>query len=154
MLWELGTVLSVCNAHLAMQLVTYARLIMYERSNVACQTDTCHQCLDASQVADKVVCRLQSPNKLCSDHANAPACLLQDYLLAPMPYLVGVPAASLFTALHSTPLDEVMLVDLDSGTCTPGSSLPPAEPSSLPYAEELASALQVHFVQLKMAMGV
>ena len=68
---------------------------------------------------------------------------LQDYLLAPMPFLVGVPAASQFTALRSIPLEEVMLVDLDAGTCTPGSELPPASPSSLPYAEELASALQV-----------
>ena len=68
---------------------------------------------------------------------------MQDYLLAPMPFLVGVPAAASFPGLRSTPLDEVMVVDLDNGTCTPGSSLPPASPSSLPYAEELASALQV-----------
>ena len=69
---------------------------------------------------------------------------MQDYLLAPMPFLVGVPAASQFLAqLHGIPLDEIMLVDLDAGTCTPGSSLPPAFPCSLPYADELASALQV-----------
>lgn len=69
-----------------------------------------------------------------------------------MPYLVGVPAANSFAALQHTPLDEVMLVDLDQGTCTPGSSLPPATPSSLPYAEELAAHLQVveggaHYIQ-------
>ena len=68
---------------------------------------------------------------------------MQDYLLAPMPFLVGVPAASQFTALQSIPLDEVLLVDLDAGTCTLGSSLQPEAPCSLPYAEELASALQV-----------
>ena len=67
----------------------------------------------------------------------------QDYLLAPMPFLVGVPAAKQFTALRSIPLEEVMLVDLDAGTCTPGCDLPPATPSSLPYAEELSDALQV-----------
>ena len=67
----------------------------------------------------------------------------QDYLLAPMPFLVGVPAAQQFTALRSIPLEEVLLVDLDAGTCTPGADLPPAQPSSLPYAEELAAAFQV-----------
>ena len=67
----------------------------------------------------------------------------QDYLLAPMPFLVGVPAAQQFTALRSIPLEEVMLVDLDAGTCTPGADLPAATPSSLPYAEELCAALQV-----------
>ena len=70
--------------------------------------------------------------------------LWQDYLLAPMPYIVGLPAAAGCSVLRSTPLDEVMLVDLDNGTCTPGSQLPPANPSSLPYAEELATALQAN----------
>lgn len=81
-------------------------------------------------------------------NAHLPACksercCVQDYLLAPMPFLVGVPAAGSFAGLRSTPLDEITVVNLDAGTCTPGPGLPPAEPSSLPWAEELAGALQV-----------
>ncbi|KAK9791805.1 hypothetical protein WJX73_001133 [Symbiochloris irregularis] len=74
---------------------------------------------------------------------------LQDYLLAPMPFLVGVPAAGSFAGLQSTPLEEITVVNLDAGTCTPGPGLPPAEPSSLPWAEELASALQAHTALLR-----
>ena len=43
--------------------------------------------------------------------------LLQDYLAAPMPFLVGLHAPSLFApALRSSALEEVVMVDLDRGT--------------------------------------
>lgn len=79
----------------------------------------------------------------CQVNSVLPCVWVQDYLLAPMPFLVGVPAAGSFAGLRSTPLDEITVVNLDTGTCTPGPGLPPAEPSSLPWAEELAGALQV-----------
>lgn len=42
---------------------------------------------------------------------------LQDYLAAPMPFLVGLHAPNLFaSALRSSSLEEVVVVDLDRGT--------------------------------------
>lgn len=42
---------------------------------------------------------------------------LRDYLQAPMPFLVGLPAELMdFKGLQ---MDEVTLIDLDLGTCSP-----------------------------------
>jgi hypothetical protein len=40
---------------------------------------------------------------------------LSDYLTAPMPFLIGLPA-QLLPALKHLPMDEVTLIDLDLGT--------------------------------------
>lgn len=43
--------------------------------------------------------------------------LVQDYLTAPMPYLIGIPAPHLLQGLEHMDLEEVVFVDLDAGTC-------------------------------------
>ena len=70
--------------------------------------------------------------------------LLQDYLNAPMPYLIGIPAPQLLPGLQHMGLEEVVFVDLDAGTCTLGSQAgPPMDYALLPWAHHLQSAFQV-----------
>ena len=46
---------------------------------------------------------------------------VQDYLAAPMPFVVGLHSPNLFTAaLRSSSLEEVVVVDLDRGTVRVG----------------------------------
>ena len=48
-------------------------------------------------------------------------CAVQDYLAAPMPFLVGLHSPNLFAAaLRSSSLEEVVVVDLDRGTVRVG----------------------------------
>lgn len=50
-------------------------------------------------------------------HDAAVCRAVQDYLAAPMPFLVGLHAPNLFAAaLRSSSLEEVVVVDLDRGT--------------------------------------
>ncbi|GAB4816726.1 hypothetical protein N2152v2_003772 [Parachlorella kessleri] len=66
---------------------------------------------------------------------------LKDYLAAPMPYLVGLNSECL-PMLRTMPLEEVLLVDLDLGECTPPPDNPNDDAFSLPYASKLLSALE------------
>lgn len=51
---------------------------------------------------------------------------VQDYLAAPMPFLVGLHSPNLFAAaLRSSSLEEVVVVDLDRGTVRVSLAMPP-----------------------------
>lgn len=66
----------------------------------------------------------------------------QDYLTAPMPFLIGL-QASLLPSLKQLPMDEVSLIDLDLGTCQPPPGSPTDDARLLPWADRLQAALQV-----------
>ena len=66
----------------------------------------------------------------------------QDYLTAPMPFLIGL-QASLLPSLKRLPMDEVTLVDLDLGTCEPSPGSPRDDARLLPWSDRLQAALQV-----------
>ena len=66
----------------------------------------------------------------------------QDYLTAPMPFLIGL-QASLLPSLKQLPMDEVSLIDLDLGTCQPPPGSPTDDARHLPWADRLQAALQV-----------
>lgn len=63
-----------------------------------------------------------------------------DYLTAPMPYLVGLPAQML-PMLKGIPMDEVTLVDLDLGKCDPAPGCERDDARMLPWRDELEAAL-------------
>lgn len=68
--------------------------------------------------------------------------LLQDYLAAPMPFLVGLHAPNLFaSALRSSALEEVVLVDLDRGTVRVCSRAPIVRPLTMECKAVLCSAV-------------
>ncbi len=71
-----------------------------------------------------------------------------DYLTAPMPFLVGLPA-QLLPSLKHIPMDEVTIIDLDLGKCepTPGSSRDDA--ASLPWRPALEAALHAAYGLLR-----
>ena len=70
--------------------------------------------------------------------------LVQDYLTAPMPYLIGIPAPQLLQGLEHMGLEEVVFVDLDAGTCKLGSQDgPDMDHALLPWAHHLRAAFQV-----------
>jgi len=70
--------------------------------------------------------------------------MVQDYLNAPMPFLIGIPAPQLLHGLKYMGLEEVVFVDLDAGTCTLGSQDgPPMDYALLPWAHHLRAAFQV-----------
>lgn len=66
----------------------------------------------------------------------------QDYLTAPMPFLIGL-QASLLPSLKRLPMDEVTLVDLDMGTCEPSPGSLRDDARLLPWSDRLQAALQV-----------
>ena len=66
----------------------------------------------------------------------------QDYLTAPMPFLIGL-QASLLPSLKQLPMDEVSLIDLDLGSCQPPPGSPTDDARLLPWADRLQAALQV-----------
>lgn len=69
---------------------------------------------------------------------------LQDYLTAPMPYLIGIPSPQLLRGLEHMGLEEVVFVDLDAGTCRLGSQDGPDMDSALlPWSHHLQAAFQV-----------
>ena len=68
---------------------------------------------------------------------------LQDYLAAPMPFLMGLHAPNLFMpTLRSGALEEVVIVDLDRGAMYngPGQPLPKC---ALPWADQLRDAFDL-----------
>lgn len=68
---------------------------------------------------------------------------VQDYLAAPMPFLMGLHAPNLFMpTLRSGSLEEVVIVDLDRGCLYngPGQPLPKC---ALPWADQLRDALDL-----------
>ena len=70
-------------------------------------------------------------------------CPLQDYLAAPMPFLMGLHAPDLFMpTLRSGSLEEVVIVDLDRGAILTGSGQPLAQ-CALPWADQLRDAFDL-----------
>ena len=68
---------------------------------------------------------------------------MQDYLAAPMPFLMGLHAPDLFmSTLRSGSLEEVVMVDLDRGCMYNGSGqgLPKC---ALPWADQLRDAFDL-----------
>jgi len=64
---------------------------------------------------------------------------MRDYLQAPFPFLVGLPAELMdFTGLE---MDEVTLIDLDLGTCRPEPGSPADDAFVLPKRAKLEQAL-------------
>lgn len=59
-----------------------------------------------------------------------------------MPYLVGLNSDCL-PQLRGMPLEEVLLVDLDLGECTPPPDAPGDDAFLLPYAPKLLAVLEV-----------
>ncbi len=75
---------------------------------------------------------------------------LVEYLSAPMPYLVGLPADLLTTIRHSNvPMSEVTLFDLDLHTVDPPPGSPGDDGRLLPYGRQLSAALQAVFKTLR-----
>eukprot|EP00884_Botryococcus_braunii_P014564 jgi/Botrbrau1/23108/Bobra.0243s0042.1 len=74
---------------------------------------------------------------------------LKDYLLAPMPFLIGLPGSHAVAGLSRIPLEEVVVVDLDLGTVRQGLNGPPVPPLHLPWADRLASALQMLYGMMR-----
>lgn len=71
---------------------------------------------------------------------------LQDYLAAPMPYLVGIQADCL-PLLRGMALEETVLIDLDRlGSCTPELGSPGDDYFQLPFARELEDVFEVCFL--------
>ena len=78
-----------------------------------------------------------------SEPGAAARTVAQDYLAAPMPYLVGLPAQCL-PALRGMALEETVLVDLDSpGSTTPPLGGPADDARLLPHADRLEAAFEV-----------
>ncbi|KAF6256297.1 AEX-3 domain-containing protein [Scenedesmus sp. NREL 46B-D3] len=73
---------------------------------------------------------------------------LKDYLTAPMPFLIGMPA-QLLPSLKGIPMDEVTLIDLDLGRCEPASGSPRDDAALLPWREQLEGALHAAFGLLR-----
>ena len=68
---------------------------------------------------------------------------VQDYLAAPMPYLVGIQAECL-PALRGMALEETVLIDLDRlGSCTPPLGSAGDDYFLLPFARELEGVFEV-----------
>ena len=65
----------------------------------------------------------------------------QDYLTAPMPFLIGL-QASVLPSLKHLPMDEVCLIDLDLNSC----QAPTDDARLLPWADRLQAALQVSLI--------
>eukprot|EP00775_Hariotina_reticulata_P011069 gene11069-11225_t len=65
---------------------------------------------------------------------------LKDYLTAPMPFLIGMPA-QLLPALKGIPMDEITLIDLDLGKCEPSPGSPHDDALLLPWRSQLERAL-------------
>lgn len=75
---------------------------------------------------------------------------LVEYLSAPMPYLVGLPADLLTAIRHSNlPMSEVTLFDLDLHTVDPPPGSPGDDGRLLPYGRQLSAALQAVFKTLR-----
>lgn len=68
--------------------------------------------------------------------------MTQDYLTAPMPFLIGL-QSSMLPMLKHLPMDEVTLIDLELGTCEPASGSPQDAARLLPWPDRLHAALQV-----------
>lgn len=69
---------------------------------------------------------------------------LQDYLTAPMPYLIGLPFPKDFKGLDAIELEDVVCVDLDSGTCCSGGLQgKQLDFALLPWSHHLKDAVQV-----------
>ena len=64
----------------------------------------------------------------------------KDYLTAPMPFMVGLPAQML-PMLRGIPMDEVTLIDLDLGKCDPPPGSQRDDARMLPWRERLEEAL-------------
>ena len=75
---------------------------------------------------------------------------MQDYLQAPMPFLIGLPA-QLLPAVRQMALSEVLVLDLDLGKLQPQPGISPADDSAaLPWSDRLLTALQVHSYLLRL----
>ena len=78
----------------------------------------------------------------CSNCLHSAWCILQDYLTAPMPFLIGL-QSSMLPMLKHLPMDEVTLIDLELGTCEPATGSPQDAARLLPWSDRLHAALQV-----------
>lgn len=91
----------------------------------------------------------QGHHDRCVHQGEQTHILLQDYLTAPMPYLIGVPAPQLLQGLEHMGLEEVVFVDLDAGTCRLGSQDgQDMDFALLPWAHHLRAAFQVDIPDL------
>ena len=72
----------------------------------------------------------------------------KDYLTAPMPFMVGLPAA-LLPVLRNIPMDEVTLIDLDLGKCDPAPGSARDDAQYLPWRGHLEAALTAAYANLK-----
>ncbi len=70
--------------------------------------------------------------------------VVQDYLQAPMPFLIGLPA-QLLPAVRQMALSEVLVFDLDLGKLQPQPDSPVDDAALLPWSDRLLTALQVSF---------
>ena len=68
--------------------------------------------------------------------------MLQDYLTAPMPFLIGLPS-ELMPMLKHMPMNEVVLVNLEQGTVDPPGGAAADDARRLPWSDRLRSALEV-----------
>lgn len=59
-----------------------------------------------------------------------------------MPFLIGL-QASMLPLLKHLPMDEVVLIDLELGTCEPPPGSPRDDARLLPWSDRLHAALQV-----------
>jgi len=73
---------------------------------------------------------------------------LKDYLTAPMPFMVGLPAQML-PLLKGLSMDEVTLIDLDLGKCEPPPNDARDDALHLPWREKLEAALTAAYNNLK-----
>ena len=85
-------------------------------------------------------------------------CCGQDYLSAPMPFLMGIHAPNLFmSTLRSSAMEEVVVVDLDRGTTTAsslhsnqrGGNVGSRGESALPWGRQLEAALALLHLTLR-----
>ena len=72
----------------------------------------------------------------------------KDYLTAPMPFLVGLPA-QLLPVLKDIPMCEVTLIDLDLARCDPAPGSARDDANNLPYKRTLEAALQAAYSTLR-----
>lgn len=87
--------------------------------------------------------RCSACSSACTKRGFRRALSLQDYLAAPMPYLVGIQADCL-PLLRGMALEETVLVDLDRlGSCTPELGSPGDDYFQLPFARELEDVFEV-----------
>ncbi|KAF8073214.1 DENND2B [Scenedesmus sp. PABB004] len=74
---------------------------------------------------------------------------LRDYLTAPMPFLIGLPAALLPGLRALRGMEAATVIDLDLGTCEPAPGSARDDAALLPWREQLAGALHAAYGMLR-----